>query len=117
MTDRAIRLIVEVVFDDARDFVLLVRDDRVLAELGERQIREYCTRGNTLDRIARRHTGEVVATLRRIRLREHFLDRGEAVTNASDRRRELHRGQHKKTPPIVHWIRGSISRRAAGWKL
>ena len=49
----AIRLIVEIVLDDARDLVDVVRDDRVHAQIRERQVCEHRTRGHALDRIAR----------------------------------------------------------------
>ena len=78
VADRAVRLVVELVLDDAGELVLLVGHDRVRAQLGEREVGEHRARGDALDRIARRDAGEVIAALGRVRLREHLLDGREA---------------------------------------
>ena len=88
--DRAVGGLVERVLDQARDLVVLVRHDRVGAELGQGQLRQHRGRRDPLDRVARRHPGEVVARPRRAGLREHLLDRGERVPDPANRGLEPH---------------------------
>ena len=89
--DRAVRLVVELVLDQPRELVLLVR-----ARPGSRAARRSVSSASTA-RAATRSTasraddaGEVVAALRRVRLREHVLDRRESVAHAADRGGQLH---------------------------
>ena len=76
---------------------MLVRDDRVHAQLRERQVCEHRARRDTLDRIARRHAGEVVTALRRIRFREDLLHGVEAVAHAANRRASCTRRSYYRT--------------------
>ncbi|MFT3850865.1 MAG: hypothetical protein QM739_20070 [Propionivibrio sp.] len=73
---------VDAVLDDARDAVFLVRDHRVFAQVGERQLGEHLLGGDALLRTLRRDASQHVSRTRFIGFGQHFLDVFEVVSLA-----------------------------------
>jgi hypothetical protein len=88
--DRLVGLVVEVVLDHAGHLVLVVGDDRVGAQLGQRQVGQHRARRDPLDGAARRHPGQVVAALGRVGAAEQLLHRVEAVAHPADGGGQIH---------------------------
>ena len=85
-------LAIERVVDNAGHFVAIVGDDRVLAEVVQREIGEHGLGRDSFLLGARRDAGEFVARARFVGAREQFLDRAESVRLAEQSRREFHPG-------------------------
>ena len=87
---------IERVVDHARDLIAIVGDDRVLAQVVQRQIGEHGLRGDSFLLGARRDACELVARSRFVGACEQFFDRAEAVGLAEESRREFHSGVRRQ---------------------
>ena len=81
---------IECVVDDARHFVAIVGDDRVLAQVVQREIGEHGLSRDSFLLGSRRDSREFVAGARFVGAREQFLDGAEAVGLAEQSGREFH---------------------------
>ena len=81
---------VERVIDNARHLVAIVGDDRILAQIVQREIGEHGFGCDSFLLGARRDSRQLVARARFVGAREQFLDGAEAVGLAEQSGREFH---------------------------
>src|SRR6185312_11239109 len=87
---------------EPRDRVLVVRNDRVLAQLAQRHLRQHELGGDALGRRRGGDARELVPRLLLVGLGEHLLQIREAERGAAQGRRELHRATILIGPRTYH---------------